>query len=192
MKAGEAAAGRTREEIEETVRAFTPAQWARLRLVARRYAGRGRIQWDDLLQEVFVRTLEGGRKCPSHVDVVKFLAEAMRGIADDEAEKIENRFTHIPVIAPGEPETGAIDPEETRLNAEDDAVVAQNVRAIRDAVLALFRDDSQARDLVEGVMEDFSADELRELTGLDKTAYASKRKLIRRTIDKHYPEGWKP
>jgi RNA polymerase sigma-70 factor (ECF subfamily) len=59
-------------------------------------------------------------------------------------------------------------------------------------MLALFKDDPVARDLLEGIMEDFDADELRELTGLDKTAYASKRRLIRRTIDKHYPGGWKP
>lgn len=59
-------------------------------------------------------------------------------------------------------------------------------------MLALFDDDSQALDLVEGIMEGFGADELRELTGLDGTAYASKRRLIRRTIDKHYPAGWKP
>lgn len=67
----------------------------------------------------------------------------------------------------------------------------QSEAAIRGAVLALFDDDQQARDIVEGTMVDLSADELRELTGLDKTAYASKRKLMRRRIDKAYPEGWK-
>jgi RNA polymerase sigma-70 factor (ECF subfamily) len=41
-------------------------------------------------------------------------------------------------------------------------------------------------------MENLNADELRELTGLDKTAYDSKLKLIRRRIDNKYPEGWKP
>jgi hypothetical protein len=59
-------------------------------------------------------------------------------------------------------------------------------------MLALFRENQQARDLIEGIMEDFSAEELRDLTGLDKTAFASARRLIRRTIDKSYPEGWKP
>ena len=59
-------------------------------------------------------------------------------------------------------------------------------------MVALFNEDLQARDLVEGMMEDFTAEELRKLTELDETAYASKRRLIRRTIDKHYPEGWKP
>jgi hypothetical protein len=136
--------------------------------------------------------LEGGRKCPAHVDVVKFLAEAMRSIADGEAEKIENQVALTPIAQLGDEQDGAVDPEEPRLNAEDAAIGTQNVAAIHDAMLALFNDDSQARDVVEGIMEGFSADELRELTGLDETSYASKRRRIRRTIDKHYPEGWKP
>ena len=41
-------------------------------------------------------------------------------------------------------------------------------------------------------MSDLSVAEMLELTGLDKTAYQSKRKFIRRTIDKHFPNGWKP
>ena len=48
--------------------------------------------------------------------------------------------------------------------------------------------DQLARDIVEGTMEDMAADELRELIGLGPTAYDSKRRLIRRRIDKAYPE----
>ena len=191
MTAGYAAAVYTRDEIEDAIRALTHAQWARLKLVAKKYAGRCLFGPDDLLQEAFLRALEGGRKCPAHVDVVRFLAEAMRSIADGEAEKIENQVALTPIAQLGDKQDGAVDPEEPRLNAEDAAMCNQNVAAIRNAMLALFNDDSQARDLVEGIIVGFSADELRELTGLDETSYASKRRLIRRTIDKHYPEGWK-
>lgn len=192
MTAGYAAAVRTRDEIEDAIRALTHAQWARLKLVATKYAGRCLFGPDDLLQEAFLRALEGDRKCPAHVDVVKFLAEAMRSIANGEAEKSENQVTIISVVQPGGEQEGAVDPEAPGLSTEETVISAQSVMAIRHAMLALFSDNSQARDLIEGVMEDFSADELRELTGLDETAYASKRRLIRRTIDKHYPEGWKP
>jgi RNA polymerase sigma-70 factor (ECF subfamily) len=41
-------------------------------------------------------------------------------------------------------------------------------------------------------MDGWSAEELRAYTGLDKTAYDSKRKLIRRRLNKAYSEGWKP
>jgi len=146
-----------------------------------------------LLQEAFRRALEcDGRQCPAHVDVVKFLAEAMRSIAHGEAGKTEYLVTIVPIIQHGDgQEKGVVDPEDSCLNAEDDVAYEQNM-CIRVAMLALFKDDPVARDLLEGIMEDFDADELRELTGLDKTAYASKRRLIRRTIDKHYPGGWKP
>jgi RNA polymerase sigma-70 factor (ECF subfamily) len=192
LTAGCAAAVRTRDEIADAICVLTPAQSARLRLVAEKYAWRCPLGPDDLLQEAFLRALEGGRKCPAHIDVVRFLAEAMRSIADGEAEKIENQVALAPIAQLDGEQDGAVDPEEPGLNAEDAAIGKQNVAAIRNAMLALFDDDSQARDLVEGIMEGFSADELRELTGLDETSYASKRRLIRRTIDKHYPEGWKP
>jgi DNA-directed RNA polymerase specialized sigma24 family protein len=76
------AAVRSRDEIADAIRSFTPAQWARLRLVAKKYAWRCKLDPEDLLQEAFRRAWEerDGRKCPVHVDVVKFLAEAMRSI----------------------------------------------------------------------------------------------------------------
>jgi RNA polymerase sigma-70 factor (ECF subfamily) len=162
-----------------------------LRRVADKYSWRCPLDPEDLLQEAFRRALEEreGRKCPAHVDVVKFLAEAMRSIADGEAEKIEYHITFAPIAQHGDQqEKGAVDPEDSSPNAEDKITCEQHVAAM----LALFQDDPVARDLLEGIMGDFDADELRELTGLDKTAYASKRRLIRRTIDKHYPGGWKP
>jgi hypothetical protein len=192
LTAGSAAAVRTRDEIADAIRALTHAQSARLRLVSEKYAWRCPFGPDDLLQKAFLRALEGGRKCPAHVDVVRFLAEAMRSIADGEAEKIENQVTLTPIAQLGDEQDGTVDLEEPRLNAEDAAMCNQNVAAFRQAMLAPFNDDPQARDLVDGIMEGFTADELRELTGLDETSYASKRRLIRRTIDKHYPEGWKP
>jgi DNA-directed RNA polymerase specialized sigma24 family protein len=172
LTAGYAAAVRTRDEIADAIRALTPAQSVRLRLVAEKYAWRCPFGPDDLLQEAFLRALEGGRKCPAHVDVVRFLAEAMRSIADGEAEKIENQVAFTPIAQLGDEQDGAVDPEEPRLNAEDAAMCKQNVAALGNAMLALFNEDSQARDLVEGIMEDFTAEELRKLTELDETAYA--------------------
>lgn len=196
LTAGEAAV-RTRDEITEAIRAFTDAQWARLRLVAKllatkKYAGRLQSQTDDLLQEAFKRALEGDRKCPRHIDVIKFLAEVMSSIAVDEARSVENRSVRIPIVSPGEPQPGTIDLKAAELNAEEETIDRQNAEGIRNSMLALFPDDLQARDLLEGVMEELSMAELCELTGLDEVAYSSKRKLIRRRINKHFPEGWKP
>jgi len=132
------------------------------------------------------------RKCPKHVDVVKFLAEAMRSIAHGEAEKAEYRLTLVSIDKTGDEQNQALDHKDPDPNSEETMVSEQDAALIRTALLALFDDDAIARDIVEGTMEDLSAEELRELTGLDKTAYDSKRRFIRRTIDKAYPEGWKP
>lgn len=193
MTSGDAQAVRSREEIEAAIRGFTDAEWVRLRLVAKKYAGRFHMKDDDLLQEAFRRALEDdGKKCPVAVGVLPFLALAMRSIADDEKNLIENRSTHVPVIAGDAAEMAGetVDPPSTELNAEERAVLTADSTEIRQAMKAIFKDDLVACDLVDGVIEGFTADELRELTGLDKIAYTSKRRFMRRTIDKHFPDGW--
>ena len=69
---------------------------------------------------------------------------------------------------------------------------AESDEAIRQALLGLFSNDRQARDLVDGILAGYEGEELRALTDLDQKGYASKRRFMRRTIDKHYPEGRKP
>lgn len=191
MNSALASATRSRDEIVDAIRNLMPADWARLRKVAHRYSFGRPIEPDDLLQEGFLRALDS-RKCPKHVDVVKFLAEAMRSIAHGEAEKAEYRLTLVSIDKTGDEQNQALDHKDPDPNSEETMVSEQDAALIRTALLALFDDDAIARDIVEGTMEDLSAEELRELTGLDKTAYDSKRRFIRRTIDKAYPEGWKP
>ena len=179
----------SRDEIANAVRALSVADWIRLRKVADRYS-RGRVEANDLLQEAFARALDT-RTCPRHVSVVKFLAETIRSIADGLGEKVENRLVLVPVAKTGgdEPETFSVpdtDPDcETRL------IEAEAADTFRGAMLELFTDDPVARDIVEGMMEGIEGEELRELTELDMTGYATKRRLIRRRIDKAFPQGWK-
>ena len=179
------AASRSREEIASAIRAFSDADWARLRAVARRYAIGRPIEWEDLLQESMRRAIDG-RICPSHVDVVKFLAEAMRSIAHGESELVEHRLV---LVAKTGDELGVADPNP---HAEDMLISEQSAATLRKDVLALFDDDPVARDIVEGIMELMSPEELRELTDLGQTDYDSKRRLIRRRIDKAYPRGKTP
>lgn len=191
MTVRETSTVRTHEEIADAIRALTLAQWARLRKVAARYAYA--LTAEDLLQEAFRRALEeNGRNCPGHVDVVRFLAEVMRSIADGEMEKAKSRPALVPIASYGDQEDGAEDPPDFAINAEECLTRDQAVAAIRRDLLALFDDDTQARDIVEGRMESLNADELRELTGLDEIAYDTKLRLIRRRINNKYPEGWKP
>jgi RNA polymerase sigma-70 factor (ECF subfamily) len=190
VHSGQVATTRSRNEIESAIRSFTPADWVRLKKVARYYSSGRPIEANDLLQEAFVRAIDG-RTCPTHVDVVKFIAEAMRSIASGEAEKAEHRLALVSVAKTGDHQAKALNFPDPAENAEDELINQQRVTELRHALLVLFDDDPVARDVLEGIMEGMTAEELRELTDLDKTAYDTKRKLIRRRIDKAYPKGWK-
>jgi DNA-directed RNA polymerase specialized sigma24 family protein len=185
----QAAAVLSRENIIEAVRSLSAADWVRLKKVAFRYA-RPSISAEDLLQEAFARALDG-RTCPAHIDVVRFLAEAMRSIAHGEQEKVAHRLMLVSAQS-GDGTAEAMRLPDPAPSVEDWLIDAECAERVRTEILSLFDDDPAAKDIIEGIMEDLTAEEIRELTDLDKTAYDSKRKLIRRRINKHYPKGWKP
>jgi DNA-directed RNA polymerase specialized sigma24 family protein len=145
---------------------------------------------EDLLQEAFARALENdGRHCPADVDVVRFLAEAMRSIANGEYEKAKLRPSLIPLANHGDQQNDT-DPPDPAIGAEDWLAREQYAALRRREILALFDDQPLARDIIQGRMKDMSPTEIRELTGLDATAYASQLKLIRRRIYNKFPKGW--
>ena len=183
---------RSRDEIATAIRALTDAQWIRLRKASGYFAWVYDLSGDDLLQDAFCRALAGSRQCPTGVDVVKFLVEAMRSIANGESEKVENQIDTVPVIQPGAVLIGAEDPKDSTPSQEASMIAAETSEAMRQAVLGLFPSDPQARDLADGILAGCEGEELRTLTDLDKTGYASKRRFMRRTFDKSRSQGKKP
>jgi RNA polymerase sigma-70 factor (ECF subfamily) len=190
VNSGPAVASRSRDEVANAIRGLTPVQWARLKKVANRLAFQRPVEAEDLLQMAFASALDG-RRCPANVDVVRFLAEAMRSIADGEVDKASRRIVLVPVPRTGEREEEEVEFPDDEPTVEERLISDETFAEKRAANLALFDDDPTARDLVEGAMAGMTAEELRELTGLDQTAYGSKRRLIRRRIDKVYPKGLK-
>jgi len=183
-------ATRSRDEIESAILAFTDDDLLRLRKVSWFYASRHTIEAEDLLQEAIARALDGSRKCPVNVGVVKFLAEAMRSIAHGESEKLENRVVTRSLDSDTDEEGEVLDPPDPSPSIEEAMINEEGAAILHDRILSLFEEGTPARDMVQGMMDDWSADELREVLGLDKTAYASMRRLIRRRLNKEYPEGW--
>lgn len=196
MNSGPAAARRTHDEVKDAIHALTPAQWVRLRKAAAYFAAGRPVEADDLLQMALASALdENGRSCPTNVDIVRFLAGAMRSIADGEVDKASRRPVLVPVPKTGGGEDGEeeeVEFADERPNVEQRHIGAEEDAEKRATILALFEDDPTARDLVEGVMAGMTREELRELTDLDETAYDSKRKLIRRRINEAIRKGLKP
>lgn len=75
---------------------------------------------------------------------------------------------------------------------EEKIIREQEVTRKKQAILNLFEDDPVAHIMVDGIMEGMEGEELRAYTELDKTAFASKRRLIKRRIEKAFPEGRMP
>jgi len=183
-------------EVAAAIRALPAAEWYRLDRIAEYYARACSLDANDLRQEAFVRAVSGDRRCPIGVDVVRFLGQAMRSIASD-ARKAGNRRAaqagctelHFVSLTDGDTTGQVASPSPT----PEAALIAEEAAAlIKHAILHLFADDLVAQTIVEGDMEGMEAEEIRSLTGLDKTAYASARRLIRCRIDRAFPEGWKP
>jgi DNA-directed RNA polymerase specialized sigma subunit, sigma24 homolog len=178
-------------EIAAAISELSEADTNRLRKVAHAYSRDRPIEAEDLLQDAFVRALDGDRKCPRSVDVVRFLAEAMRSIASDALKAQTRRPVLCPVPESGEDEL-PFDPPDPRPNAEQELSAAEEARRIKRAALALFDDDLEAQTIAEGMMDGMEGEELRSCTGLDEKAFATKRRLVRRRIDKAFPKGRKP
>jgi hypothetical protein len=177
---------RPRDDVETALRAFSIADRARLHNVAKAFSFNTGWGFDDLLQEAIMRTLQGTRNCPSDVDVLKHLVDTMSSIADGEREKAHNQLPHVPTAQPGVED--AEDPASPDWSAEDNLAYEGG----RAEILAMFDDDPIARDMVEGILARFDTEQLKELTGLEGTAYNTKRTLVRRRLLKLSPKGRTP
>ena len=181
---------RTRAEIAAAIRALSPVQWTRLRKVAGYYALGRLMEAEDLLQEAFRRALDE-RNCPVSVDIVRFLAEAMHSIRDGELKRAERRPVLVSPRPPGGEPAQVPEPIDPAPNAEERLAAAdeESVRERkRQEVIGLFADDPAAQVIVEGIMEGMRGKDLRALTDLDPTVYESKRRLIRRRIEKRFKD----
>lgn len=173
----------SRDEAVEAIGALSTADWNRLRQVAIIYC-RGRpMEPEDLLQNALERAIDGSRHCPRNVDIVRFLAQAMRSIASNSMKALSRRpdFRAEPLIGD---EGLLFDPPDGRPTAEQQAVRDEELAWMRQAVLDLFQDDLVAQVLVEGMMEGMDGEALRATTSLSKVGFASKRRLVRRRLQK--------
>lgn len=179
-------------DMAVAIESLCDADLLKLRKIASQYAFGRVFSSNDLLQEAFCRAIEGVRNCPRDVAMVKFLANSMRSISSSWVKEARIEPVHLAVEP--DADTG-LDPilniaDTSRIPAE---VVADQQEALKlsDEVITLFDDDTQAQFVLEGNMGELTAEEIRELLKIDKTAYATIKRRIRRRIDQQYPDGRK-
>jgi DNA-directed RNA polymerase specialized sigma24 family protein len=179
-------------EIKAAIEALPHAGWLRLHRIARALSRHTGIEPADLLQEAFQRALDGSRRCPGDVDVLRFLAGVMRSIASDWC-KARRRWQRLQLVAPAAVlEVVMLQVRDLRPTPDDALASEQEAARAITAIRGLFADDAVALRLLEGMLDGLEGEALRSLASLSETAFASKRRHIRRRIDKAFPRDREP
>jgi DNA-directed RNA polymerase specialized sigma24 family protein len=185
-------AHRPLEEFKAALTALSQADMVRLRRAADHLVGDGVMGRDDLIQEAYCRVLAGSRPWPSDVRLLPFLINVMKSVVSNERRKRrrseeDGSAVRAPLSLHDAAGGLAIDAEDPAPNIEEALLANAGAAEFKREILDLFVDDLAAQMLVEGVMDGMQGEELRQVTDLDQTAFNSKRRLMRRRIEKHMP-----
>jgi DNA-directed RNA polymerase specialized sigma24 family protein len=163
------------------VKLVTDCDLLRLKVIARLH-GRSLppdVSWADLLQEAFARVLDGSRAVPRGVPAVAFLAGVMRSIKADHwrrrrAEAQQPALaSQYQLVAPETAEACDMQPDPERW-----LIASQQLEAIG----TLFAHDAVALQIIAGLGDGLTAEEIRRALGMTKTDYDSARKRMRRAL----------
>jgi RNA polymerase sigma-70 factor (ECF subfamily) len=183
---------RSPEEFAEAVRCLSPVEWGKLRRIAAAEALGGPTEGEDILQEAFARVLEERRPWPGAVNLVAFLAGVVRSIASAEEEMVGRSAARRPIPLFDRSGAMVVDPPDGNPPADKRLMEEEAAKETRRKITDTFPGDYDAQILVEGILEGLEGEELRGLTDLNPTAFASKRRLIKRRLTKLTPAGGTP
>ena len=187
-------------EVDRAIEALTPSELQRLQQFADfRVRGLGRAArgrtGEDLLGEALLRTLIGaeatrkGRHWNKNVDFVWHLAAAMRSISNCWKRQFEaavQRMEPESYLIPALPVQDAEGQEHSPLDTLACGDTAADQRLIEkeeeDWVLTLFKDDAEATQVLQGLLDGLKKNEILSKFGLAENKYAAAVKRIRLTL----------
>jgi hypothetical protein len=158
-------------EVRNEINLLTAGERTRLIRIASYY---GRISFeepDELVHEAICRVLEGKREWPRHLEKLGFLAGVIKSIAWDRKRAL---IPNVSIDDVKEREVGDKGADERGIIAKID------LRRI----MTLFDDDPIAQKMLVGMANGTRGEDLERESGLSPTEYESKRKKIRRRIEK--------
>jgi hypothetical protein len=157
----------SRGEVERAILSLSDGEKTALVKIARIYARKRNTPYDheDLLGEAYTRIIDERRKWPRGEPATKFIGGVIVSIAWEWRNSVEVN---------------------EELEAGDKGAEEQSTIARIDTkrMLDLFGDDLAAQRLMVAMLEGARGEELQHLSGLTSTEYESKRKKIRRRLER--------
>ena len=147
-----------------------------------------------LLVDAITKTWDGVRSWKRGMTTFAHLFGAMKSLANNDYKKAKkNKTDSITDDAGNEkPKLSAQistpSPEALIIERERNQEREKEAKELADQVLELFANDANAMWVLMGEMDGQSAEEIRELSGMDQTQYNTTRRRIRRKLDKFFPD----
>jgi hypothetical protein len=173
-------------EILAAFQALSGGEKLKLGVVDARLRGETAYEPTELLRESLTRALLGRRRCPRDVPFMAFMVETMRSIAfHDRQRRAKNEtFEDCSETSPAPSAMSGArppTPEETMMSDE-------TVRTIH----AHFDGDEKAGMLLLGWGADLKGKDLCEFVGEDQPGLDYLIKRVRRSMNRLYPNGFRP
>ena len=172
-KQGPIGAADSATPVSRALASLSEADLLRLQALARlraRGLPRG-VSWSDLLHEAIARALDGSRQWPPGLPFSAFISGVMRSICHElwgqrgrEAER---------VVLEDDVEVACPAPNQERVLAAAQAIAA---------IQRLFRGDQVALQIMAGLANGLSAEEIRNSNNLSLVQYDSARRRMRRAL----------
>ncbi len=168
-----AAAG---QDVARAIQTLSDADRLRLEALARLRAQSlpNGFAWTDLLHEAIRRALEGVRPWPPNVPIVAFLAGIMRSIWSEHWRRGRREADWLRIGDAG----GGWDADTQEPNPERVVAAAQALAC----VYRLFAHDGAVLQIIAGLSDGLTAEEIRGRCGMSELEYDTARKRMRRAL----------
>jgi len=174
-------------EAALAVKLVTDVDLLRLKTMARLHA-RGLppdVGWEDLLQEAISRVLVGSRRKPEGLPMVAFLAGVIRSLRTEHWRRALGGSRHKQATWIATTPANSVTEDPQYLEPHDPAPDPERVlSALQElsAIEQLFCDDPTALQIINGLAEGLSAEQIRARAGISKLHYDTARRRMRRLL----------
>jgi DNA-directed RNA polymerase specialized sigma24 family protein len=179
-------------DIDEAIASLTEADTVRLSQAANYYSNASRYSSKELIDGAIFKALNRNCGYKPGIPIIGFLIMIMKNLAfnDRRAQKRHPELS-LDVEKTGRSDSYKDNLKELGPSPEENLESKERFLTIKNTVLELFRDKPDIKDVIEGKMAELNSSEIQEIVGLSEKEYASALRLIRRRINKAFPEGWK-